>query len=82
MAADGEAMAALGESGAGRSGNALERHEARMGGARIKRTRLVLGMESRAVDRLLQIHAVIDMVQQHQRRPLVLLVAAGVPKAR
>ena len=37
----------------------------------------MLAVEGRAVDRLLQVHAVIDMVQEQQQRPLVLLVAAG-----
>src|SRR5690242_627631 len=41
---------------------ALERQEAGLRGARVERTRHVLGVEGRAVDRLLQVHAVVDMV--------------------
>src|ERR1700674_3695285 len=36
----------------------------------------MLVVKGRAVDPLLQVHAVVDVVQEHQQRPLVLLVAA------
>src|SRR5581483_10660359 len=47
------------------------------GGARVERARRVAVVELRAVDRLLQIHAVMDVVQEELGRPLVLAVAAG-----
>src|SRR5436309_10328873 len=47
-----------------------------MGRTRVERARRVIVVEFRTVDRLLQIHAVMDMVQKELRRPLVLAVAA------
>ena len=37
----------------------------RMRHARVKRTRHMLIVKGRAVDRLLQVHAVMDVVQEH-----------------
>ena len=37
----------------------------------------MLGVPGRGVDRLLQIHAGVDVAQEKLRDPLVLLVAAG-----
>ena len=54
----------------------LDRHDAGLRGARVERARHVLGVKGRTVDRLPQVHAVMDVVQKHQQRPLVLLVAA------
>ncbi len=72
------AMAAAGEFGARRLREpGFERQQTRLCGARVERTRHMLGVEGRAVDRLLQVHPVMGMVQEHQGRPLVLLVAAG-----
>src|SRR5277367_1779463 len=71
-------MAALGEISPRLFGKAsFERHQTGLRGARVERTWHVLGMKSRALDRLLQIHAVINVMHEHQRRPLVLLIAAG-----
>ena len=36
----------------------------------------MLGVEGRRFDRLLQVHAEMDVAQEHVERPLVLLVAA------
>src|SRR5437899_6917988 len=47
-----------------------------MGRTRVERARRVIVVEFWTVDRLLQIHAVVDMVQKELRRPLVLAVAA------
>src|SRR5215472_12487285 len=46
-------------------------------GARPERDREMLGVPGRGVDRLLQIHAGMDVAHEQLRRPLVLLVAAG-----
>src|ERR1700759_1749245 len=49
---------------------------ARAGGAWPERRREVLAVPRRRVDRLLQIHAAMDVSQEHLRDPLLLLVAA------
>jgi hypothetical protein len=68
-------MAAAGEFGSPRLGKAAFEHDdAGPHGARVERARQMLGMKGRAVDRLLQVHAVMDVVQQ--QRLLILLVAA------
>src|SRR5580700_4136688 len=45
--------------------------------ARVERGRHVRGVERREVDRLLQVHAERQVVEEEQQRPLILLVAAG-----
>ena len=61
--ADTQAMAAPRPRSAGCFGEAaFKRHEAGMRGARIELARHMLGVKSRAIDRLLQVHAVVDMV--------------------
>src|SRR5262249_4648055 len=45
--------------------------------ARPERGRKVLGVPGRRIDRLLQVHAAIDVAQEELRGPLVLLVATG-----
>ena len=55
---------------------AFEDETARVGGARVERRRRVVVVEFRAVDRLLQVHAVMHVMQEKLRRPLVLPVAA------
>src|SRR5690242_21373267 len=37
----------------------------------------MLGVPGRRVDRFLQVHAAVDVAQEHLQHPLVLLVAAG-----
>src|SRR5580704_15942484 len=56
---------------------AFDHQEAGMRGARPERAREMLGMPSRRVDRLLHIHARVDMTQKELRDPLILAVAAG-----
>src|SRR5215831_20869131 len=46
---------------------AFEGEEAGLRRARVERARHVLGVEGGAVDRLLQVHAVVDVVQEHQQ---------------
>src|SRR5262249_9305384 len=55
---------------------ALDDEHARPSGARPERARKMLGVPRWRVDRLLQVHARVDMTQQELGRPLVLLVAA------
>src|SRR5213080_5044817 len=55
----------------------LHHQHARPRGARPERDREMLGMPSGRVDRLLQIHAGMDVAHEQLRRPLILLVAAG-----
>src|SRR6266550_2495154 len=47
-----------------------------LGLARVERRRHVRGVERREVDRLLQVHAERQVVEEEQQRPLILLVAA------
>src|SRR4051812_3062028 len=59
-------------------GHAVLDHEhAGARGARPERDREMLGVPRRRVDRLLQVHAGMDVAQEELRVPLVLLVAAG-----
>src|ERR1700748_2513929 len=55
---------------------AFEHQHARTGGAWPERGGEVLRMPGRRVDCLLQVHAAMDMAQEHLRDPLFLLVAA------
>src|SRR6185437_10212207 len=55
---------------------ALQHQHARTGGARPEGGGEVLAMPGRRVDRLLQVHAAMDMAEEHLRDPLLLLVAA------
>src|SRR6202521_3218134 len=54
----------------------LDDEHARPRRARPERDREMLGMPGRRVDRLLQIHAGMDVAQEELGRPLVLLIAA------
>src|SRR5215472_12347043 len=56
---------------------ALGHQHARPRGARPERDREMLGVPGRGVDRLLQIHAGMNVAHEQLRRPLILLVAAG-----
>src|SRR5215470_15295624 len=56
---------------------ALDHQHARPRGARPERDREMLGVPGGGVDRLLQIHAGVDVAHEQLRRPLILLVAAG-----
>ncbi len=87
--AEPQAMAAARQCRARRLGEArFECHEAGVRGARIERTPHVLGVKGGEIDRLLQVHAVMHVMQEHQLRPLVLVDAArraegeiGFPRA-
>src|SRR5882757_3621926 len=73
-------VAALGQFVAGFLRDApLDLQHARPRGARPERDREMLGVPGRRVDRLLQVHAGVDVAQEELRGPLVLLVAAGRP---
>src|ERR1700733_7717596 len=75
--ADLHAVAAAREFLPGRLREAsFEPEMAEVRAARIERARRVLGVEFGAVDRLLQIHFVMDVVQKQLQRPLVLAIAA------
>src|SRR5262252_2324791 len=56
---------------------ALHHQHAWPRGARPERDREMLGVPGRGVDRLLQVHAGMDVAHEQLRRPLILLVAAG-----
>jgi len=47
-----------------------------IGLARIERRREMVALEGRRIDRRLEVHAVVDMAQEEDQRPLVLPVAA------
>src|SRR5436305_808704 len=51
-----------------------------MSGTRVERARHMLVVEFRAVDRFLQVHPVMHMMQEELGRPLVLTVAARRPE--
>src|SRR5262249_9238776 len=53
---------------------ALDHQHARPRGARPERDREMLGVPGRGVDRLLQIHAGMDVAHEQLRGPLILLV--------
>src|SRR5215213_505853 len=55
---------------------AFQHQHARPGRARPERGGEVLAVPGRRVDRLLQVHAAMDMAQEHLRDPLLLLVTA------
>src|SRR5262249_1733869 len=56
---------------------ALHHQYARPRGARPERDWEMLGVPGRGIDRLLQIHAGMDVAHEQLRRPLILLIAAG-----
>src|SRR5262249_35504199 len=56
---------------------ALDHQHAGARGARPERDREMLGVPRGRVDRLLQIHAGVDVAHEQLRRPLILLIAAG-----
>ena len=55
---------------------AFQHQHARPGGARPEGGGEMLAVPGRRVDRLLQVHAAMDVAQEHLRDPLLLLVAA------